>query len=67
MELKKVVIKYRKEHCDKSGNLVKSNLSKTQQDDLKKFKTRIQKEDLVCGETDKTGKFTLDTRVSQKT
>ena len=40
MELKKVVIKYRNEHCDKSGNLVKSNLSKTQQDDLKKIQDK---------------------------
>ena len=28
---------------------------------MKKFKEIIQKEELFCGETDKTGKFTLDT------
>ena len=50
---------YKEEHCDKFGNVIESNVK--QVNDLKKFKERMQKEELVCGETDKTGKFTLDT------
>ena len=60
-ELRKVVMNYKKEHCDISGNVLENNVSESELNNLKKLRTRIQKEELVCGETDKTGKFTLDT------
>ena len=60
-ELRKIVIKYRQEKCDKFGNLLDNNLSETQLKNMKNLKTRIKQEDLVCSQTDKTGKLTLDT------
>ena len=60
-ELRKVVIKYKKEHCDKSGNVFDNNLKEEQLKDIKNLKERIKEEGLICGETDKTGKLTLDT------
>ena len=54
-------MEYKKEHCDKSGNVLDNNLSKTQLKEIKNLKSRMDKEGLVCGETDKTGKMTLDT------
>ena len=60
-ELRQVVMEYKKEHCDKSGNVLDNNLSKTQLKEIKNLKSRMDKEGLVCGETDKTGKMTLDT------
>ena len=59
--LRKVVIKYKNEHCDTFGNVLENNLSGTQLRDLKKLKSRIKEESLVCSQTDKTGKLTLDT------
>ena len=40
---------------------MENNLSKTQLKEIKNFKSRMDKEGLACGETDKTGKETLDT------
>ena len=60
-ELKQVVIKYKNNHCDKFGNVIDNNLTETQLRDIKKLKQRIKDEGLTCGETDKTGKLTLDT------
>ena len=60
-ELVKVVEKYKNEHCDKSGNVINNNMSETQLKDMKELKSRIRNEGLNCGETDKTGKLTLDT------
>ena len=60
-ELKNIVIKYRNEHCDKSGNIINNNLDKNQLKDIKDLKKRMKKEGLAAGETDKTGKLTLDT------
>ena len=60
-ELRKVVIEYRKKHCDKFGNVIENNLTKTQLKEIKSLKSRLKNEGLACGETDKTGKLTLDT------
>ena len=60
-ELRQVVINYKKEYCDKFGNLLDNNLSETQQREIRNLKSRIKEEGLTCGETDKTGKMTLDT------
>ena len=60
-ELRKVVMKYRHENCDKFGNVSDNNLSKTKLKTMKNLKTRINKEGLICSQTDKTGKLTLDT------
>ena len=49
------------EKCDKFGNILENNLSKSQLRDMKNLKSRIKNEHLVCGETDKTGRLTLDT------
>ena len=55
------MIKYRNENCDKSGNIIENNLDKKQLKDIKNLKKRMKKEGLAAGETDKTGKLTLDT------
>ena len=60
-DFKNIVIKYKKENCDKHGNILNNNLSDKQLKEVKNLKNRIDKEGLTCGETDKTGKFTLDT------
>ena len=60
-ELRQVVEKYKNENCDKSGNIVENNLRDKQLKNVKNLKSRMKKENLVCGETDKTGKLTLDT------
>ena len=60
-ELRQVVLKYKNENCDKLGNLIDNNLSETKLKDIRNLKCRMKKEGLVCGETDKTGKLTLDT------
>ena len=60
-ELRQIVINYKEENCDKFGNILENNLSKTQLKEIKNFKSRMDKEGLACGETDKRGKMTLDT------
>ena len=57
-ELKKVVTKYKSEHCDKSGNVQDNNLTKKQLKAIKNLKSRMKDEELACGETDKTGRLT---------
>ena len=53
---------YVKGHCDKFGNVTDNNLSEKQLNAIKSIKEKMKKEDLVCFETDKTGKFALDRR-----
>ena len=67
-ELRQVVVNYRNEHCDKSGNVFDNNLADTELKDMKNLKNRIKNEGLTCGVTDKSGKLTLDTldNVSKK-
>ena len=60
-ELRKVVLEYKKNHCDKFGNIHDNNLNKEKLKDIKDLKNRMKTENLACGETDKTGKLTLDT------
>ena len=55
------MIKYKSEYCDKFGNIRDNNISEAQAKDIKNLKDRIKKENLTCGETDKTGNLTLDT------
>ena len=63
-----MVLKYKSETCDKFGNVIDNNLSDTQLRTIKNLKSRMKNEEIVCGETDKTGKLTLDTleNVSKK-
>ena len=61
IELIKVVENYKKKNCDKFGNVLDNNLSEQEIRTIKNLKSRIKEEELVCYETDKTGKFTLDT------
>jgi hypothetical protein len=61
-ELKEVYKKYMKEHCDDKGNVLENNLSVEQFKAIKELKTKMKNENLVCVETDKTGKFALDTK-----
>ena len=61
-ELKKVFKKYMKKHCDEEGNQLENNLTMRQTTGIKDLKTKMKAEDLVCIETDKTGKFALDTK-----
>ena len=49
-----------KEHCDKKGNMKENNLTKEQVKTIKELKDKIKSENLVCIETDKTGRFALD-------
>ena len=60
-ELLKVVENYRMENCDKFGNILENNLKDQEVKTIKNLKKRMKDEKLVCYETDKTGKFTLDT------
>ena len=59
--LKDVFLNYRKEHCDQFGNIIENNLDVKQQETIRKLKTKIQNEELVCYTTDKTGNLVLDT------
>ena len=60
-ELKEVFLKYQKEHCDKYGNIIENNLDDNQLKAIKGLKNKIQKDNLVCYTTDKTGNLVLDT------
>ena len=60
-ELKDVFLKYKSKNCDKYGNVLKNNMSKSQMDAIRNLKTKISEENLVCYKTDKTGKLALDT------
>ena len=60
-ELKEVFLKYRKEKCDKFGNILENNLDKEQMSSIKELKTKIKEDGLVCYKTDKTGKLAIDT------
>ena len=60
-ELRKLVLKYRNENCDTFGNISDNNLSETELKNMRNLKTRIKKEGLVCSQTDKTGRLTIDT------
>ena len=51
-----------KKHCDEKGNQLENNLTMRQTTGIKDLKTKMKAEDLVCIETDKTGKFALDTK-----
>ena len=59
-ELEKVYVKYMNEHCDKFGNVNENNLSEKQVKAIKSLKEKMKNDDLVCFETEKTGKFALD-------
>ena len=61
-ELKEVFMKYMEEHCDEKGNLLDGNLTTEQVKAIKNLKMKMKNENLVCVETDKTGKFALDTK-----
>ena len=60
-ELKAV---FMKEHCDEKGDLLDNNMTMKQGKAIKDLKVKMKKEDLVCIETDKTGKFALDTKLN---
>ena len=60
-ELRQVFLNYKHENCDKFGNVIDDKIKDKQLKDIKKLKNRIKNENLACGETDKTGKLTLDT------
>ena len=62
LELKKVFINYKEEHCDKFGNLKEGNLDRKHRKTIKDLKTKIEDEKLVCFKTDKTGYLALDTQ-----
>jgi hypothetical protein len=49
-----------KENCDKFGNMLENNLSEKQVKSIKSLKSKMKDEDIVCFETDKTGKLALD-------
>ena len=51
-----------KKHCDEKGNQLENNLTMRQTTGIKDLKTKMKAEDLVCIETNKTGKFALDTK-----
>ena len=55
-------MKYMKEHCDNKGNVLENNLTVKQFKAIKELKNKMENENLVCVETDKTGKFSLDTK-----
>jgi hypothetical protein len=59
-ELEKVYVNYMSEHCDKFGNMNENNLSDKQVNAIKSLKEKMKNDNLVCFETDKTGKFALD-------
>ena len=59
-ELGKVFINYMNENCDKYGNVIENNLSEKQVKAIKSLKEKMKDDNLVCFETDKTGKFALD-------
>ena len=59
-ELEGVFVNFMKENCDKYGNMKENNLGDKQVEAIKSLKDRMKKEELVCFETDKTGKFALD-------
>ena len=63
-ELEGIFVNYMKEHCDKFGNQIENNLSKKEVNAIKALKTKMKDEDIVCFETDKTGKFALDTKTN---
>ena len=63
-ELREVFVKYMKEHCDEKGNIKDNNLTKEQVKTIKELKDKIKNENLVCIETDKTGRFALDTKAN---
>ena len=50
------------DHCDEKGIMLDTNLRDEQTKAIKDLNTKIKNEDLVCLETDKTGKFALDTK-----
>ena len=60
-ELRKIVINYKDNYCDRSGNVLDNNMTKSQLKGIKNLKFRMKDENLDCGETDKTGRLTLDT------
>ena len=59
-ELEKVFVNYMNENCDKFGNVTENNLPENQVKAIKTLKEKMKDDDLVCFETDKTGKFALD-------
>jgi hypothetical protein len=63
-ELEIVFVNHMKEHCDKFGNVIENNLTEKQVKAIKTLKCKMKEEELVCFETDKTGKFALDTKAN---
>ena len=61
-ELKGVFVNYMKDHCDKYGNVLENNLSKTKLKAIKELNQKMDEEKMICFETDKTGHLTLDTQ-----
>ena len=59
-ELKNVFLKFREDHCDKFGNQIENNLDSEQFRTIKNLREKLEKENLICYETDKTGKLVVD-------
>ena len=55
-ELRKIVLKYKQENCDKFGNVSDNNLSETEMKKHEKLENKNKE-----GRFDKTGRMTLDT------
>ena len=61
-ELLKVVENYKNEFCDKTGKIkVGNNLLRENENAIKTLKKKCENENLAIYETDKTGKFVVDT------
>ena len=55
-----VAKEYISDYCDKNGKIKDSNISIDQQKAMKELKRRVEVDNLVIYETDKTGKFVID-------
>ena len=60
-ELLKVVDEYTEKFCDKKGRIIENNFTKDEEATLKELKRKVDLENLTIYETDKTGKFVVDT------
>jgi DNA helicase TIP49 (TBP-interacting protein) len=55
------VKEYKEKSCTKDGNIKSRNLTEVESKGLKDIGERIKQEEIVIFESDKSGKFTVDT------
>ena len=61
-KLENITEKFISEKCDQRGNILENNLTHEETQGLKSLKQRIKNDEITVAPTDKSGKFSVNTK-----